>query len=130
VADQSEPGSGQVTANGGFVARLSSYVAQGLRYWEPRRLVYNAILGLVVVGHFLLGWPGSREKLSFDLILGLFILAVLANIVYCAAYIADLFVQFSGLDAAWRRGRVILLIVGTGFAATFAHFIARGLLNT
>jgi hypothetical protein len=129
VADPSESTSNQATSSGGFVARLTSYVAQALRYWEPRRLVYNGVLGLVVVGHFLVGWPGSREKLSFDLILGLFILAVLANIVYCAAYIPDLFVQFSGLDGAWRRGRVILLIIGTGFAATFAHFIARGTFN-
>jgi len=102
-------------------------VAKGLRYWEPRRLIYNGVLTLVVVGHFLIGWPGSREKLSFDLVLGLFLLAVLANVAYCAAYLADLFVQFSGLDAAWRRGSVVLLIVGTAFAATIAHFFAKGI---
>jgi hypothetical protein len=105
---------------------LSGYVAQGLRYWEPRRLIYNGVLGLVVLVHFFLAWPASREKLSFDLVLGLFILAVLANIAYCGAYVADLFVQFSGLDAAWRRGRVVLLSVGTAFAATITHFFAKG----
>src|SRR6185295_18506836 len=107
----------------GFVSRLRAYAANALRYWEPRRLVYNAALVLVVATHFLRGWPASREKLSFDLLLGLFILAVLANVAYCAVYLADLFVQFSGLDAAWRRGRVVLLLIGTAFAATIAHFV-------
>jgi hypothetical protein len=129
VTDSSEPTPSQATNNGGFVARLTSYAAEALRFWEPKRLVYNGVLGLVVVGHFILGWPGSRQKLSFDFFLGLFILAVLANIVYCAAYIPDLFVRFSGLHGAWRRGRVILLIIGTGVAATFAHFIARAMFN-
>jgi hypothetical protein len=110
-----------------FAARLSGYVAQGLRYWEPRRLVYNGVLGLVVLTHFVLASPASREKLSLDLVLGLFFLAVLANIAYCTVYLADLFVQFSGLDAAWRWGRVVLLIVGTAFAATVAHFFASGI---
>ncbi len=110
----------------GFVSRLRAYAANALRYWEPRRFVYNAALVLVVVTHFLEAWPASREKLSVDLLLGLFLLAVLANVAYCAVYLADLFVQFSGLDSAWRRGRVVLLIVGTGFAATIAHFIVQG----
>ena len=98
--DDGDPG-----APVGFFARLSTYVANALRYWEPRRLAYNAVLACIVVAQFVVDLPTSRDKLSFDLLLGLFILAVLANVAYCAAYIADLFVQFSGLDAAWRRGR-------------------------
>jgi hypothetical protein len=113
---------------GGFIARLSTYAANALRYWEPRRLVYNAVLASVVAAHIVLGWPGSREKLSVDVLLGMFLLAVLANVAYCAVYAADLFVQFAGLDAAWRRGRVLLLIIGTAFAATITHFIAQGTL--
>src|SRR5258705_7777627 len=114
---------------GSFVARLSGYVADGLRYWEPRRVIYNGVLAAVVLLQFALAWPASQEKLSFDLVLGLFVLAVLANICYCAAYLADIFVQFSGLQAAWRRGRLLLLIVGTTFAATIAHFMANGILG-
>lgn len=123
MGDQPEGTPGSGPAERGFVARVSGYVADGLRYWEPRRLVYNGVLGLVVLTHFVLALPASREKLSVDLVLGLFLLAVLANIAYCAAYVADLFVQFSGLTAAWRRGRVVLLIVGTAFAAAVAHFM-------
>ena len=116
-----------MTPEDSFVARLSGYVADGLRYWEPQRVIYNGALAAVVVAHVVLAWPISREKISIDLVLGLFALAVLANICYCTAYLADLFVQFSGLQAAWRKGRVVLLIVGTTFAATIAHFMAKGL---
>jgi hypothetical protein len=112
---------------GPFWSRLSSYVANALRYWELRRFVYNAVLAGVVLTHFALAWPASREKISFDLFLGVFILAVVANIAFSAVYAIDLFVQFSGLDTALRWARVILLIVGTAFAATFAHFIAQGM---
>ena len=111
----------------GIVARFSSYAAIGLRYWEPRRFIYNGILSVVVLTHFILGWPGSWERLSFDQLLVLFILAVLANVAYCAAYVVDMFVQFSGLDAAWRWGRSLVLTIGTAFAATIAHFFAKGM---
>jgi hypothetical protein len=110
---------------GGFIPRLSAFAANALRYWEPRRLAYNFVLALVVATHVFLEWPASREKLTADVLLGMFLLAVLANVAYCAVYVVDLFVQFSGLDAAWRRGRVLVLIVGTAFAATITHFIMQ-----
>ena len=115
------------TAHRGFFARLSAYVADALRYWEPRRLIYNAVLAIVVLAHFAIAWPASRDQLSLDFLLGTFILAVLANIAYCAVYVPDIFVQFSGLDAAWRQGRIVLLIVGTAFAATITHFVVQGI---
>jgi hypothetical protein len=113
----------------GFFARVSAYAANALRYWEPRRLVFNGVLALVVLTHFLLAWPDSRSRLSFDLLLGIFILAVLANVCYCAVYAVDLFVQFSGLHAPWRAGRIVVLIVGTAFAATITHFLAQGMFH-
>jgi hypothetical protein len=102
-------------------------MANGLRYWEPRRFIYNAVLALVVAAHMFLAGPGSRDKLSIDLALGIFLLAVLANVCYCAAYVPDVFVQFSGLHQAWRTGRVVVLLVGTAFAATITHFFAKGM---
>jgi hypothetical protein len=106
---------------------LSGFAANGLRYWELRRIIYNGVLAMVVLGHILLAWPDSRAKLSRDLVLGIFLLAVLANVAYCAAYLADLFVQFAGLQGAWRWGRVVLLVVGTMFAATITHFFAKAM---
>jgi hypothetical protein len=118
-------GGDQVARSEGLVGRFSSYAANGLRYWEPRRVLYNGALAAVVLVHFLLAWPSSRDKLSLDLLLGVFFLAVLANIAYCAAYLADLFVLFAGLEGAWRWGRMVLLSVGTLFAAGITHFFAR-----
>ena len=120
-------GGDQVARREEFVGRLSSYAASGLRYWEPRRVVYNGALAAVVLVHVLLAWPSSPDKLSLDLLLGVLVLAVLANIAYCAAYLADLFVQFAGLEGAWRWGRVVLLAVGTLFAASITHFFAKGM---
>ena len=108
------------------MARLSGFVANALRYWEPRRLVYNGVLALVVLIHFAIAWPASKEVLTFDLVLGTFFLAVLANVAFSVVYLADLFLQFSGLDTAWRWGRPTLLVVGTAFGATITHFFASG----
>jgi hypothetical protein len=79
-----------------------------------------------VLGHFVLGWPASRGKLSVNLVLGFFILAVLANVAYSAVYAVDMFVQFAGLDRPWRVGRPVLLFIGTAFAAVITHFIVQG----
>jgi len=113
-----------------FFHRLSRYAATALRYWELRRVAYNAALAAIVCAHVLLAWPASRDKLSVDVLLGMFILAVLANVAYCAAYPVDLFVQFSGLDAVWRSWRTVLLIVGIAFAATITHFMVQGIFQT
>jgi hypothetical protein len=73
--------------------------------------------------------PNSWSLLTFNLVLGLFFLAVLANVCYSVVYVVDLFVQFSGLEKPWRIGRWIVLAVGTAFAATIAHFFATGIFN-
>ena len=108
----------------GFIGRVSMYTAEALRYWEPRRLFYNAILGAVVLGHIVVKWEGVRPALSFNMLLFLFFLAVLANVCYCAVYAVDLFVRFSGLQESWQKARVLVLLVGTAFAAAIAHFFA------
>ena len=108
-----------------LLSRFSRYAANALRYWEPRRLIYNAVLAAVVAAHIALGWAAWSQKLSFDMLLGMFLLAVIANVAYCAVYAVDLFVQFSGLDAALRVGRVAVLIVGTAFAAIITHFVLQ-----
>ena len=65
-------------------------LSNAVRYWEPRRLVYNAVLLIVVGGAFVAGLPVSKRVISAEPLLFLFIMAVLANIAYCGAYIPDL----------------------------------------
>src|SRR6266540_398087 len=74
----------------GVLSRIGEMLADGLRYWEPRRLLYNGVLAAVVLAHFAHAWPAARILLTWDNLLGLFVLAVLANVAYCAAYVADL----------------------------------------
>ena len=102
-------------------------LSDALRYWEPRRIVYNVALGLVVMVGFLVNLPSSRSSLNFDLLQGLFVLAVLANIAYCAAHIVDIVLQISAYRAVWLRVRWILLSIGIAFAAVLANFLSRGI---
>jgi hypothetical protein len=68
-------------------------ISSAIRYWEPLRVVYNIILAAVVGIYFWVGWPASKLTLTTDSILVLFLLAVLANVAYCAAYLVDIFAQ-------------------------------------
>ena len=98
-----------------------------LRYWEPRRLIYNAVLVIVVVGYFIAGWPANRSEFAFDTALYLIALWVLANIAYTTVYIVDVFVQYSAFRPVWLRYRWILFLVGTLFAAIVARGFVLGL---
>ena len=106
---------------------LRDTLTNAIRYWEPRRLLYNAALLLVLAGCFAAGWPASRRALHTETLLGIFVLAVLANVAYCAAYIPDLAVQYSSMRDGWLRWRWALLAVGTLFAAAITYLIASGM---
>ena len=105
------------------------YLSAAIRYWEPRRLLYNFVLATVVLAHIISGWPISREALHLNGLLWLFVLAVLANVAYCAAYVVDIVVQMSGFRDAWLRTRWILLAIGLVFAAILTHFFAFPIFN-
>ena len=102
-------------------------LADALRYWELRRIAYNAVLGVVVSIMFVLHWPASRSALSGELLQTLFFLAVLANAAYCAAYLLDVVAQYSGFQATWRRHRWMLFAVGVVFATIITKFFAEGM---
>ena len=97
-----------------------------IRYWETRRLIYNAVLALIVLAYFAAALPKSVSTISLNGILFLFVLTVLANLCYCAAYFVDLFAQFSGFRALWLRTRWFLLALGIAFAAVITRFFALG----
>jgi hypothetical protein len=73
-----------------------SYLTNAIFYWEIRRIIYNGVLAVIVFGYFFANLPVSLERITPDVIFGLFILAVLANIAYCAAYLVDIVAQMSG----------------------------------
>jgi hypothetical protein len=116
-----------MTDNSNIFGQLRELVTDALRYWELRRLFYNALLALVVLGHFVASWPASRQSVTFDGALGLFLLTVLANVAYSAVYLADVFIQFSGFRSSRPRWRLVLLVVGVAFAAVLTHFFSGGI---
>lgn len=101
-----------------------------LGFWEPMRVVYNVVLAAVVVGFFVAYWPGSREFVALRHVPEVFMLAVMANVCYCAAYPVDLFVQYSAFRSLWQRLRWVLFLIGTLFAAALAAAVLSNLFFT
>lgn len=107
--------------------RFSEIAADAIRYWEPRRALYNLALVAVVVTHLVFAWRNSGPHVTWETLFLMIMLAVLANVAYCAAYAVDLFVQYSGLRPEWQRRRWIVLGIGIVFAGVLTHFFTQGL---
>jgi hypothetical protein len=108
---------------------LREFATDAIKFWEPFRIVYNLVLAAIVVTYFALNYPLSKAVISVDFCLGLFLLAVIANIAYCAAYVVDIFAQASGFRELWQRYRKLLFIIGTLVAAILTRFIAMGMFH-
>jgi hypothetical protein len=87
-----------------------------LRFWEPRRILYNLALTAVAAFCVVSTWPHFRPAFTLWSLARLAVLALLANVCYSAAYLVDLPMQASDLREAWKRRRWILLLGGTLFA--------------
>ncbi|MGH8211694.1 MAG: hypothetical protein ACREPP_00525 [Rhodanobacteraceae bacterium] len=97
-------------------------LSDAIRYWEPRRAIYNLALATVVIIFAVTFWPEVRPHLTFGLAPALLVLAVLANLCYCAAYVADVPMQLSAFRDGWRRRRWILWLFGVLFGAALAWY--------
>src|SRR5262245_51834742 len=102
-------------------------LTSAIRYWEPRRVIYNLVLVSVVGIHAARQWLGPGLSVTTDTFLFLFLLAVLANVAYCAAYVADIPAQLSGFKSEWLRLRLAVFLVGLTFAAILAHYFSKSL---
>jgi len=101
---------------------LQSILTDAIRYWERGRIGYNLALTGVVVGWVVLTWPHFRPAFTLPDLGALFVLAVLANVCFCAAYIADIPLQYSSFQTEWRRWRWGLWLIGTLFAIVIANY--------
>jgi hypothetical protein len=95
---------------------MKAIINESLRYWESRRPFYNYALALVVIGD-LLAHGASGVALTWQAVVGLLLAAVVANVLYCAAYPVDLLLQASDFQTLWKRWRWLLLVLGTLLAA-------------
>ena len=102
-------------------------LSEAIRYWEPRRILYNVVLAIVTGTVYMANFPHVRQESTIDTLQTLVILAVLANVAYCAAYLADIPAQLSSFRDTWLRFRWVLLLVGFLVAAILANFFSGGL---
>lgn len=100
-------------------APLRPILMDATRYWELRRIGYNLALTALAGAVVLRTWPHFRPAFTPASIPPLLVLAALANVCYCAAYI----VEFLAHDlAAWRRWRWSLWLAGTLLALLIEYY--------
>lgn len=109
---------------------LREFLTDAIRFWEPLRLAYNLVLGAIILIYFAIGYPASRASVTVDGILLVILLAVLANVAFCAAYIPDVFAQASGYRETWRKVRWVLFAIGLLFASILTRFYAMAMFSS
>lgn len=101
---------------------LRGILSDAIGYWERRRVIYNFLLVAVVLIWIAGTWPHFRPAFTGSSLGALLGLAALANLCYCAAYLADLPMQYSSFRDLWRRWRWGLWASGTLFAIVFTNY--------
>jgi len=107
---------------GELSAKPSLRFDEAVRFWEPRRVWYNAALFVVVLLWVGLTWPHFRPALTLDALGKMLVLALLANVCYCAAYLVEVGIQAFSSDIARRRFRWAVWILGMLFALLIANY--------
>jgi hypothetical protein len=102
--------------------RFKESLADAIRFWERRRVVYNLILIGVVVAWIVASWPHFRPAMHLFRMFQLIVLGLIANAFYCAAYFVDIPMQSSDVRATWRRWRWALWTLGTLFAFLLTNY--------
>jgi hypothetical protein len=92
------------------------------RFWEPRRLLYNALLTGVVFIWVVKTWPHFRPAMTLESLGIMTVLALLANVCYCAAYLAEILIQNVDSGASWTRQRWAIWVLGTMLAILFENY--------
>jgi hypothetical protein len=105
---------------------LAEITSSALAFWEPRRILYNLVLGAVVLARTAGSWQLVRDSFTLPTFLSVFILAVLANLCYSAAYVPDVFIQLSRYRHSWLSWRWGLWLIGTAFAAAITYLVTAG----
>ncbi len=110
-----------------IIEKIKSIVTDSIKFWEKGRLIYNIILTLIVIGFFIVGIMQGKKIAYLNISLGLFVLAIGANILYCSAYFIDIFIQLSAFQEFWKKYRWVLLVLGILLASIFAWVVSNGM---
>ena len=95
---------------------------EAVQFWERRRIWYNAILIAIVALWVVLTWPHFRPAMNLSALGKMCVLAVLANLCYCAAYVAELFMQTAIPHSSWHRVRIGLFVAGMLIAIVLSNY--------
>ena len=104
-----------------------------VRYWERRRVIYNAALILpAIVGYGLadtLNWVGDPHRTHYGYIIPLFLVsAVGANICYSFCYALEFIFGGDDPTSRWQRfGRTTAFVGGVLFAMLLALIGGRNI---
>jgi hypothetical protein len=93
-----------------------------VRFWEPRRVLYNALLTGVVVLCAALNWQSFRAVRPGPLLLALLVLGLLANLCYSAAYLLEWPLQAANRGAGFAPWRWSLWAAGTALSMLVASY--------
>ncbi|KAB2927113.1 MAG: hypothetical protein F9K25_14910 [Candidatus Contendobacter sp.] len=104
-------------------------ITDAICYWEPRRLVYNGVLAVLVLVWAWSALPSWSSRAGRPALATLFVLAVAANVAYCAADPVDVFLQCSEFRATWQRYRWVLFVAGLLTAAALTWLALAVLLG-
>ncbi len=109
-------------ASGSPTRSFGDNIRNAVRYWEYRRIPYNLLLIALGLGWLIRTWPHFRPVLRLESVPQLLIFCVLANLCYSAVYLADIPLQLSDLQPAYRRWRWLLWLGGTLLALLLAYY--------
>jgi hypothetical protein len=97
-------------------------IRSATRFWEPRRLIYNIVLTATAVFWLIKDWTHFLPAMKCSTLEAVTVLALLANLCYCAAYLTDLAIQQLVPNIAWNRSRWAIWSLGTLFAIVFESY--------
>lgn len=92
------------------------------KFWERGRIWHNLGLTIAVLLWIVFTWPHFRPAMNWVALGKMLVLALLANLCYCAGYVAELFMQPVTPRMLWRRVRVIVWIAGMLFALLLENY--------
>jgi len=110
--------------------KFRTVLTGAIKYWEPRRIVFNVILLGILFYH--IQAQGEWQvfgKRGFNVTCILF--AVMANVLYSLAYIPDMILRYSLLSERTKRvASLVIFLLGLIIAAFFTDFVADELVRS
>jgi hypothetical protein len=97
-------------------------LTRATRFWEPRRVIYNLVLTVVVAFWVLFTWPHFRPAINLKVLALLIVLAALANVCYSAAYFVEVTFRESAGSAKLNHQRWMLWSMGMIFAVVLENY--------